>query len=355
MKNISRRLEELGIVLRRNLSNVVTSVRFRLTLGFVLFFACTIISVDIIISYVRSFFIMRNLDGIGILYEHGSAIQTAVEQTVNDARDIDYIIYGILLIVLTVISYRISGFMLRPVSRALDAHQRFISNANHELRTPLSIAVTALELAHKRSLQTHNPTHDEHASLLSEYHEATHTALAEVRIIDEILRNLNTISYIYAGHAPTKERLHVGEVTQKTVARLSPLAHEKNITLTCLVDPTPCHIDANEAGLVQILSNIISNAIKYTPAEGTVQVCTFPEGAYVSVVVHDSGPGIDPVSLARVHEPFFRSANVKHIEGTGLGLTVVHELIKLNHGTLRIHSSARDGTACTVRFKRGMH
>lgn len=341
MKNILQHLEELGIVLRRNLSNVVTSVRFRLTLGFVFLFACTMVLVDITISYVRSFLVLRNLEDTNVLLEQGNAIREAFLHTMEVARNVDYIIYFVLLVLFTVISYKVSGFMLRPVTRALDAHQRFIRNANHELRTPITIATTALELALKKNIDSADP------ALV----HAAHTALAEVRTIEEMLKNLNLISYIYAGQAPTKSRLDLITAVTHTVERLALLAKERGVTIDLLTHDGPIYVHAHEAAVGQIISNIIINAIKYTPHGGSVQICVFCEGKFASCVIHDTGIGLTSDELGSLFEPFFRSSRVQHIEGTGLGLAVVHELVRLNDGRLAVASTPNDGSAFTIRFR----
>jgi cell cycle sensor histidine kinase DivJ len=111
-------------------------------------------------------------------------------------------------------------------------------------------------------------------------------------------------------------------------------------------------IVADKRACKQVLINLISNAVKFTPPGGSVFVDLKPEGNSLKIIVADTGIGIAPKDLSQLGEPFFQaSANYdRHFEGTGLGLSVVRGLVGLHGGTISVESAPGDGATITVRL-----
>jgi cell cycle sensor histidine kinase DivJ len=117
----------------------------------------------------------------------------------------------------------------------------------------------------------------------------------------------------------------------------------------------PAHLEeivADKRACKQVLINLISNAVKFTPPGGSVFVDLRPEGNSLKIIVADTGIGIAPKDLSQLGEPFFQaSANYdRHFEGTGLGLSVVRGLVGLHGGTISVESAPGDGATITVRL-----
>jgi two-component system sensor histidine kinase BaeS len=110
------------------------------------------------------------------------------------------------------------------------------------------------------------------------------------------------------------------------------------------------HGDAT--GLRQMVGNLLSNAIRYTPRGGTVAVRVSRAEGQLCLEVSDTGIGIPPEDQARVFEEFFRSANARSrtAEGTGLGLAIVKAVVEQHHGSITLHSTPGQGTRFVVRF-----
>jgi cell cycle sensor histidine kinase DivJ len=111
-------------------------------------------------------------------------------------------------------------------------------------------------------------------------------------------------------------------------------------------------IVADKRSCKQILINLISNAVKFTPKGGSIAVDLRPEGNSLKIIVADTGIGIAPNDLSQLGEPFFQASAsyARHFEGTGLGLSVVRGLVGLHGGTIAIESAPGEGTTISVRL-----
>jgi signal transduction histidine kinase len=127
----------------------------------------------------------------------------------------------------------------------------------------------------------------------------------------------------------------------------APLSHLKNQTLEAEVQAGLPDIMADSRRLEQVLSNLVSNAIKYTPAGGAIRVSVVREGQWLKFAVADTGRGIPPEYVARLFEPFFRVPNrtVEYAPGTGLGLALAKSLVELHGGKIWVETAPEKGCA----------
>ena len=149
--------------------------------------------------------------------------------------------------------------------------------------------------------------------------------------------------------SPTDTRT-IDEAVQTVVTTLAATAEEKNIALTTELPPQLA-VAADRAAIEQILTNLVDNAIKYTPDGGRVQVRAARFGDEgVEITVEDTGPGIPEVHQSRIFERFYRvdDARSRELGGTGLGLAIVKHLVLAHGGELGIESQEGEGT--TIRF-----
>ena len=147
------------------------------------------------------------------------------------------------------------------------------------------------------------------------------------------------------------EAVRLDEVVESVLAIIRPKADAGRVTVTASVPAAlaPAHADRDR--LAQILINLVDNAVKYTPAGGSVGVQAHElAGGRLEVVVADTGIGIPPADLPRITERFYRvdKARSRELGGTGLGLAIVKHLVLAHGGELRIESEPERGT--TVRF-----
>jgi len=126
------------------------------------------------------------------------------------------------------------------------------------------------------------------------------------------------------------------------------LASQRNESNLLLEVPDALFIGGSAAELLQMLINILTNAVQACGSEGKIRVTGWIDGAFVKLSIHNDGPHIDPVHLPKIFDPFFTTKDVG--QGTGLGLSVVAGIVKRHKGSISVCSAAESGTAFTLQF-----
>jgi len=222
----------------------------------------------------------------------------------------------------------------------------FIANVSHELRTPLTAIQGYLETLLGGALEE-----PEHA------HRFVEIAFRHTERLGRLLNDLTDLSNIELGKvslrlAPTPLRPIVDSVLELVAAK----ARDGEITLTTEVSEV-IHVQADHDRLVQVLINLVDNAVKYTPAGGAVTVRARPTAdGRVEVSVSDTGVGIPRADLPRITERFYRvdKARSRELGGTGLGLAIVKHLVLAHGGDLAIDSEEGRGTTVRVLLPEGV-
>ncbi len=217
------------------------------------------------------------------------------------------------------------------------AKTRFFANVSHELRTPLTLTIGPLEDLRARA--GGDPQVERWLDI------ALRNARRLLRLVNQIL----DVAKLEAGamHLAPR-RLDLGPFTRGVVAAFAPVAERKGIRLTVeTLEALPGAFDAD--AVEKILTNLLSNAIKFTPSGGTVDVGLSRDGESARLVVRDSGPGIAPDQIAHVFERFYQvdESTTRTQPGTGIGLSLVKELVEL-HGGRIVVESGRAGTTFTA-------
>jgi heavy metal sensor kinase len=221
---------------------------------------------------------------------------------------------------------------LTRLESAFGQMQRFTSDVSHELRTPL----TAIRSVGEVSLRRH---HDEDG-----YRGVISSMLEEADRLASLVDYLLSFSRTELGEQRlTFEKIDLGELASDVVAHLSVLAEEKHQRLTVeMASPANCLGD--RVILKQALINLVDNAIKYTPIEGSIHVRVASSSGGALLEVTDDGPGIAPERQKLIFDRFYR-ANPAHTTaaGTGLGLSIARWAIEANGGKLKISSTIGSG------------
>ena len=217
----------------------------------------------------------------------------------------------------------------------------FVANVSHELRTPLTAIQGYLETLLSGALEE-----PENARRFLEI------VLRHSERLGRLLNDLTDLSNIELGKVTLrKESVRLDELVASVVAIIGPRAARSRVAVTADTPADLPAVAADRDRLVQILINLVDNAVKYTPEGGAVSVTTrsIGEGA-VEIAVADTGIGIPLADLPRITERFYRvdKARSRELGGTGLGLAIVKHLVLAHGGELRIESVEQQGT--TVRF-----
>jgi cell cycle sensor histidine kinase DivJ len=221
---------------------------------------------------------------------------------------------------------------------------RFLANVSHELRTPLNAIIGFAEMLANPELTPSNP------EKAREYAQIIETSGQHLL---SVVNSILDVSKIEAGAfelAP--ERFSLAALADSCCDMIRLKAERGGITIVRNYARNLEEIVADKRSCKQILINLISNAVKFTPKGGSIAIDLRPEGNSLKVIVADTGIGIAPKDLSQLGEPFFQASAsyARHFEGTGLGLSVVRGLVGLHGGTIAIESAPGEGTTISVRL-----
>jgi signal transduction histidine kinase len=180
--------------------------------------------------------------------------------------------------------------------------------------------------------------------------EAARIIYDEAARLNRLVVELTDLMRMQSGRLSMKtEALDVGEIATAIGTRLAVVARKKNITMKLKTAPMP-QIAGDGDRLAQVLINLISNAIKFTPSGGEILVKTQVNNGGVEVTVQDNGIGIPLADLPRVFERFYQVDKARGPQrGTGLGLAIVQEIVQAHGGTISVQSAGEDkGSTFTV-------
>lgn len=263
------------------------------------------------------------------------------------SQKVDWYFFIFLLVLSLVTTVLFARLMLRPVRDTLRYQKLFISNIAHELRTPLSTIKTTTEVA----------LLDDTLSVASKKIYAE--ILGELDRISNIINNLLSLSTLTRPERIEFENVDLGPIVDDVEKELSELARERGVQMVVKKDAYRI-VWGNRVALEQIVMNLIKNALMFTPvgSGGVVSVAVKPDGDAVTFSVSDTGIGISQNDLFHIFEPFYRveTSRARTIKktGSGLGLSIVNELVKVQHGKIHIQSMPQSGTTVSVSFPAGI-
>jgi heavy metal sensor kinase len=228
--------------------------------------------------------------------------------------------------------------MIARLEEAFQLNRRFLADASHELRTPLTILHSELE-ALVQSQETHLEQNESMANLLE-----------EVQRLAGIVENLFALSRLEAGLARTPTtHFDFAKLAATTAEQMCLLAEDKRVKINCQA-PAPVFLQGDRGRFKQVIVNLLDNAIKYTPAGGTVTL-TVRELPHETVCeVTDNGIGIPAASLPHVFDRFYRVDEARNREsgGAGLGLAIVKAIVTAHNGRVEVESTEGAGSCFRV-------
>ena len=228
--------------------------------------------------------------------------------------------------------------------RAYAAKSQFLANMSHELRTPLNAIIGFSEMMQRQLLGPIGT--EKYLDYITGIRESGEHLL-------DLISDILDMSKIEAGkYELDLEELNLGKVMRLAVHMVEGRAEDAKISLSMAIPNENLHIIADRRALMQILLNILSNAVKFTEPGGSVKLESVERENYISIKVHDTGIGIPATKLQCVTNPFEQAAShyTREHEGTGLGLAITKDLIELHGGTLHISSTVGIGTTVIVRM-----
>ncbi len=219
---------------------------------------------------------------------------------------------------------------------------RFAAMASHEFRTPLSVILANVELL-KAGWRANAP---------EKIDSRLDSIIYQAKLLNDILGRLLELSQLQAGAVKFDPvRLDLVNVCQEALVQLRRTTVPPAVFVLD-APSSPVWMTGDPVYVHRIVSNIIGNAQKYSPAGTPVHIMVGAQGNEVYLSVTDQGIGIPPADLANIFEPFYRGANVAGISGSGLGMALVKLLVNLHQGRIHVTSEVGRGTCVTVHLPR---
>jgi signal transduction histidine kinase/ActR/RegA family two-component response regulator len=221
---------------------------------------------------------------------------------------------------------------------------QFLATLAHELRNPLAPIATAAKILQRKA------SADPDIQLAQRVIDRQSAHLT--RLVGDLL-DLSRISRNKLELRP--ERTDLGTVIQAALETSRPVIEQLQHTLNVSLPDTPIYIDADVVRLSQVFTNLLNNGAKFTPPGGDIRLEVEADEDTVAVRIRDTGIGILPEHLPRIHEPFYQlDAPIEKSQGgLGIGLTLVWQLVEMHHGTVTVHSDGLDrGSEFVVRLPR---
>jgi len=217
----------------------------------------------------------------------------------------------------------------------------FLAMVSHQLKSPLSSTL----------LQTSILLDGMVGEMSEKQRDLIQKIKAKIRGMTDLVNDVLDVCFIEeGGYVAQIEALNLPEILQRTVELMQPQSHDKNIGFQISIDEDLPLITGNRSSIEAMFINLISNAIKYTPANGQFCVHIMKKAQHIQIEISDTGLGIEPKDIPHIFEKFFRerSERTKHISGTGLGLSIVKGVVEAHRGSVYVESEVGKGTTFTV-------
>ncbi len=226
--------------------------------------------------------------------------------------------------------------MLDRLEDSFTRLSQFSADLAHELRTPIANIRGEAEVALSRPRSPH------------EYQAVIESSVAECERLSGIIDNLLFLARAEAAEGELhRKNFEARAAAEKIAVYYEPIAEERHLRIRCEGAGT---IFADPLLFARMLSNLVENALRFTPEGGAITIAIESHASGMEVVVRDTGAGIAPEHLPRVFDRFYRADPSRSSEGTGLGLSLVKSIAQLHEGTVAIVSEVDGGTSVTVRF-----
>ncbi len=225
--------------------------------------------------------------------------------------------------------------MLERIETAFEREKEFSAAAAHELKTPLSVIRTNIDVLNL----SQSPTKAEYSSTLS----------IVKSLSDKMAVFVDDLFALFAmGDYETEEVFSASKLIDEVVNEQERFANEKGIKVT--YESIDCSIKGNYEMLKHAVSNLIQNAIKYNTENGEVRIDTKNTNNELTITVSDTGIGISPDAQAHIFEPFYREnkQRTKKVGGAGLGLAIVKSIVEQHNGTVKYHPNEQKGSVFII-------
>jgi len=230
--------------------------------------------------------------------------------------------------------------MLKRLDESFTRLSQFSADLAHELRTPIANMLGEAQVALSRDRSS------------AEYRETIESAIGECERLSGIVDNLLFVARADAASEPVaRKQFDARAAVEKIAAFYETIAEDRHVAINCSGQG---EIAADPALFERAVGNLVDNALRFTPENGSIQIALAEHGTDFEVAVRDNGSGIAPEHLPRVFDRFYRAESSRGSDGAGLGLALVKSIVDLHGGTARIQSQIGHGTTVSLTFPKGV-
>jgi signal transduction histidine kinase len=240
-----------------------------------------------------------------------------------------------------VAAWILSGKTLRPIHSMMTEQRRFISDASHELKTPLTSLKTAFEVfmrSKKKNITDANTIIKESIVEVDRLHELTDSLLQLAHVQQPLT------SHVF-------EQVSIKKLLESAIKKIKPLAQKKLITIELTGADVSAEIITEE--ITKLCVILLENAIKYSPKKSLVNIETQQNRTEAIIKISDSGVGISQKDMPHIFDRFYRADDARtrtNTSGYGLGLSIAKQIINKHRGTIQVESTVKKGTTFIVRI-----
>jgi len=226
--------------------------------------------------------------------------------------------------------------MLNRLDDSFTRLSQFSADLAHELRTPIANMLGEAQVALTRDRTA------------AEYRETIESTITECERLSRIVDNLLFVARVDAAREPiARTRFDARAAVEKIAAFYQPIADDRHVTINCRGNGQ-IYVDPNL--FERAVGNLLENALRFTPENGSIQIALSPHNTDFEVAVSDTGSGIAPEHLPRLFDRFYRVESSRGSDGAGLGLALVKSIVDLHGGSASIQSEPGQGTTVTLVF-----
>jgi two-component system, OmpR family, sensor histidine kinase CiaH len=243
-----------------------------------------------------------------------------------------------ILVFAGVFGYLLAGRTLEPIQHMVEEQHRFVSDASHELKTPL----TSLKSAFEVHLRSKKRTLKDADIIISE-------SLDEVNKLQRLSESLLKLAQYERPSVNTMTILSLEEVIQEAGRKVEQLAKQKKITLA--LAHTEVSVKGDSTRLVELFVILLDNAIKYSPEKESVILKVLQQRDMVKVMIEDHGIGIEKKDIDKIFDRFYRADQARSKQnagGYGLGLSIAQKIVEAHHGEIKVQSDIGKRTVFVV-------
>lgn len=247
---------------------------------------------------------------------------------------------GVVLLSSALLGYFLAGETLKPIEKAMERHKRFVGNASHDLRTPLTVLRTQIEVALRRKKMTRI----EAKKVLSK-------SLEEVEGLQKMTDDLLFLSAHQGNEDRGRNEVNVSVLAGKMVKKMELVAKKKGVRLVGKGEKK-LFVKGESRALEKVFWVLLDNGVKYTSKGGKVSVSWGEENGEIVLRVQDLGKGISKDDLPFIFDRFYRGEKSRSREedGFGLGLSIAREVLRCYGGKIEVKSELGKGSEFTVRL-----